>query len=78
MLYEEGPAGAFVPIVRELLIERMTVRAAQYAFFVRGLETSPVRGLVVRDSAFRGVARGSRLEHVEDLTLRNVVIEPAP
>jgi polygalacturonase len=78
MLYEEGAAGAFVPIVRELLVERMTVRAAQYAFFVRWLETSPVRGLVVRDSAFRGVARGSRLEHVEDLTLRNVVIEPAP
>jgi polygalacturonase len=78
MLYEEGAAGAFVPIVRELLLERVTVRAAQYAFFVRGLETSPVRGLVVRDSAFRGVAKGSRLEHVEDLTLRNVVVEPAP
>ena len=31
----------------------------------------------VRDSVFRGVAEGSRLEHVEELVLRNVVLEPA-
>ena len=35
------------------------------------------RGVTVRDSAFRGVTKGSRLEHVEDLVLRNVVLEPA-
>jgi hypothetical protein len=35
-----------------------------------------VRGLTVRDSAFRGVAKGSRLEHVEDIVLRNVTLEP--
>jgi len=31
----------------------------------------------VRDSVLRGVARGSRLEYVEELVLRNVVIEPS-
>ncbi len=77
MLYEEGAAGAFAPVVRNVVVERMTVRKAAYAFFVRGLEASPVRGLAVRDSVFRGVAKGSRLEHVEDLVLRNVVLEPA-
>jgi hypothetical protein len=30
----------------------------------------------VRDSAFRGVSDGSRLENVAELVLRNVVIEP--
>jgi polygalacturonase len=78
MLYEEGAAGGFVPVVRDLLLERMTVGKARYALFLRGLPISPVRGLVVRDSAFRGVAKGSRLEHIEDLALHNVVLEPEP
>jgi polygalacturonase len=77
MLYEEGAAGAFTPVVRNVVIDRMTVLKAGYAFFIRGLEASPVRGVTVRDSAFRGVTKGSRLEHVEDLVLRNVVLEPA-
>ena len=77
MLYEEGAAGAFTPVVRNVVIDRMSVRKAGYAFFIRGLEASPVRGVTVRDSAFRGVTKGSRLEHVEDLVLRDVVLEPA-
>ena len=77
MLYEEGAAGAFTPVVRNLVVDRLTVRKAQYAFFVRGLEASPVRGVTVRDSVFREVAKGSRLEHLEDLVLHNVVLEPA-
>ncbi len=77
MLYEEGAAGAFVPVVRNLRVERMTVGKARYAFFVRGLEGSPVAGVSVRDSVFHDVAEGSRLEHVEEIVLRNVVLEPA-
>jgi polygalacturonase len=76
MLYEEGADGPFEPVVRNVVIDRMTVRKAAHALFIRGLEASPVRGVVVRDSVFRSVAKGSRLEHVEDLLLRNVVLEP--
>jgi polygalacturonase len=77
MLYEEGAAGPFPPVVRNVVIDRMTVAKAGYAIFIRGLEASPVSGVTIRDSAFRGVVKGSRLEHVEDLVLRNVVLEPA-
>jgi polygalacturonase len=77
MLYEEGASGAFTPVVRNVVIERMNVGKAGYAFSIRGLESSPVRGVSVSDSAFRDVAKGSRLEHVEDLVLRNVILEPA-
>jgi len=76
MLYEEGAAGPFTPVVRNVRVERMTVRKAAYAFFVRGLEGSPVRGLSVADSVFREVSKGSRLSGLEDLVLRNVVLEP--
>jgi polygalacturonase len=78
MLYEEGAAGPFTPVVRNVRVDRMTVRKAAYAFFVRGLESSPVRGLSVADSAFREVEKGSRLTGVEELVLRNVVVEPVP
>jgi unsaturated rhamnogalacturonyl hydrolase len=76
MLYEEGAAGAFTPVVRNVVVDRMRVRKATYAFFMRGLAGSPVRGVTVRDSTFQGVARGSLLQHVEDLTLLNVVLVP--
>jgi len=77
LLYEEGANGSFMPIIRNIIIERLTVRQARYAFLIRGLEEAPVQGLVIRDSAFLSVSRGSVLEHVEDLLLQNVVIEPS-
>ena len=77
LLYEEGARGAFLPVVRNVLIERLTVKKATYAFFVRGLPGAPVRGLSVFDSTIRGVAKGSLIQGLEDLVLRNVVIEPA-
>nr|MBP9947945.1 hypothetical protein [Vicinamibacteria bacterium] len=46
-------------------------------FFVRGLPGAPVRGLSVSDSTIRGVAKGSLIQGLADLVLRNVVIEPA-
>jgi polygalacturonase len=76
MRYEEGAAGEFTPIVRNLLVERLRVQKAGHALFVRGLATSPVRGLVVRASTFRSVASGSLLDGIADLLLRDVVIEP--
>jgi polygalacturonase len=77
MRYEEGADGPFTPVVRNVRIDRMTVRRAEYAFFIRGLASSPVRGVRVDDSVFRGVAKGSLVEHVEELVLRNVALEPA-
>jgi polygalacturonase len=76
MLYEEGASGPFTPVVRNVRVDRMSVDKARYAFFIRGLETSPVRGVSVHDSVFRGVTEGSRLEHVAELVLRNVALEP--
>lgn len=77
LLYEEGARGAFLPIVRNVRVERMTVKQAAYAFFVRGLPGAPVRGLSVIDSTIKGVSKGSLILGLEDLVLRNVSIEPA-
>ncbi len=77
MLYEEGAQGPFTPVVRNIRVQDMRVRKAAFAFSIVGLGSSPVRGVIVGDSVFRGVSRGSRLVSVEDLMLNNVILEPA-
>jgi unsaturated rhamnogalacturonyl hydrolase len=78
MLYEEGANGAFPPVVRNVQVQRLTVERAEHALFVRTLPGSPVTGLVVRDSRFRSVSRGNRLEGVLGLVLDGVSLVPAP
>ena len=78
MLYEEGAAGAFLPTVRNVRVERMTVGKAEHALFLRALDGAPIRGLVVRDSTFRDVAKGNRIEGTVDVDLANVAFVPAP
>jgi hypothetical protein len=77
MQYEEGGKGTFTPVVRNLRVERLRVQKARRAFSLLGLESSPVEDVRVRDSVFRGVAQASRIEHVKELLLSNVVLEPA-
>jgi unsaturated rhamnogalacturonyl hydrolase len=77
LLYEEGAKGAFMPLVRNIRIERMTVAKANYAFFIRGFPGATVRSVSVTDSTFKGVAKGTLIQGLDDLVLRNVTIEPA-
>ena len=58
-------------------MQRLSVRKAQYALLVRGMARSPVRGLSVADSIFLDVRKGTLLQGLEDLVLRNVVIQTA-
>lgn len=77
MLYEEGANGPFVPVVRNVRVERMTIEKALRAFFVRGLDSSPVRGLVVSASVFKSVTKESLLSNSDEIVLRGVTILPA-
>lgn len=76
MLYEEGADGAFLPTVRNVRVERMTVAKATHALFLRALDGAPIRALSVRDSVFRDVAKGNRIEGTIDLDLSNVTFLP--
>ncbi len=76
MLYEEGADGAFLPTVRNVRVERMTVAKATHALFLRALDGAPIRALSVRDSVFRDVAKGNRIEGTVDLDLSNVTFLP--
>jgi polygalacturonase len=75
---DEDLSRPFVPLVRDIRVERLTVDKAAIALSILGLERSPVGGLVVLDSAFANVSAGPRLVHAGRVVLDNVTLEPAP
>ena len=70
--YEEADQGPFPPVVRNVALERVKMGKAEYALYLRGFANAPIRGVSVADCDFGAVAKPSRLEHVEGLTLRDV------
>lgn len=78
MLYEEGAKGSFLPTVRNVRVERMSVAKAGYALSLRAIEGAPIRGLSVKESVFGNVEKGNRIEGTVDVDLVNVTILPAP
>jgi polygalacturonase len=81
MLYQladEDLSRTFIPVVRNVRVEGLTVDRAAIAFSILGLEVSPVGGVVIRDSVFRNVARGSRLANAGQVVLENVTLDLVP
>lgn len=72
--YEEGANGPYKPVLRDLIFERMHVGHAERVLNVQGLPGAPVENLTIRDSAFDAVAKPSVIEHLDGLTLDNVMV----
>jgi polygalacturonase len=70
--YEEGDAGRFTPVLRDVDIQNVTSRHSTYAFLLKGYERSPISGVRARDCTFDGVESPDVLESVRDLSLTNV------
>ena len=71
-------SGTFIPTVRNIVVERMHSAHSRHGLYIRGLDKTPLRGVVVRDSMFRGVTNGHVIEGSVDLTLIDVTVEAAP
>jgi polygalacturonase len=76
--YEPKDSGPNIPEVRNVLVERMTSKKSKHGLYIIGLENAPIRNVVVRDCAFRGVAQGHVIEGLVELTLERVMTEAAP
>jgi polygalacturonase len=70
--YEEGDAGAFTPVLRDIDVRDVTSRRSKHAFLLRGYERSPVTNVRVSDCTFDGVESPDVLEAVRNLVLTNV------
>jgi polygalacturonase len=73
-LYEEGDAGDFKPIVRDVEIRNVTCEKSERALYLRGYVDSPITNVRLVDCRFENVADESTIEHVQGLVLDHVFI----
>lgn len=72
--YEEGDAGKYPPIVRDVEVRNVTSRKSKYGLLLRGYPQDPVSGVRLQDCIFENVAQPDLLENVKDIVLANVMI----
>jgi polygalacturonase len=72
--YEEGEKGAFKPVVRDVLVERMEVQKCQNAWSLRGFKNAPITDVRMKDCTFVNAAKPNIAENVEGLKLENVKV----
>ena len=76
--YEEGKAGSFKPIVRNVMVEKISTQKTQYALYLRGFENAPIEKVAFIDCDFWGVTKPNVMENVRDISVRNVRINGTP
>jgi polygalacturonase len=72
--YEEGDAGAWPPVVRDVEVRRVTSRKSKYVLLLRGYRHDPIQDVRLVDCSFEGVSDADVIEHVRGLKLTNVRI----
>jgi polygalacturonase len=77
-LYEEGAKGAFLPVVRDINVERVTSRKSKHALYLRAFPNAPIVDVRLKDCQFADVAEASVLENVRGLTYDHVTINGKP
>ena len=73
-MYEEGPNGAFTPVVRDVEMKNVTSRKSEYGLYLRGIERGTIADVRIIDCRFDNVAKPNVIERVEGLVLRNTRI----
>jgi polygalacturonase len=68
--------GDFPPRVRNIHIESVSSNKSRRPFYFVGLEDAKIQNVVLENCTFKNAAQPGVLEHVEQLTLRNVRLLP--
>ncbi|QQS35305.1 MAG: glycoside hydrolase family 28 protein [Ignavibacteriales bacterium] len=69
--YEEGDAGKFIPVVKNISIKNVTAQKSEFAVWIKAYEHSPVKNVLVENCTFNKVKNESVIENVEGLTIRS-------
>jgi polygalacturonase len=72
--YEEGDAGKFTPVVRNINIENITSKQSKFAIWIKAYERSPVKNLKVENCEFKNVKNANIIENVKNFILDSVKI----
>ena len=72
--YQEGDAGKFTPVVRNIYVSDVTSEKSDYGLFLDAYERSPVTNVVIENCKFNGVKKGNLLNFTRDLTFKEFYI----
>lgn len=74
MYYEEGDAGSFTPIIRNINVSYLTSQKSNYALWMEGYSRSTIDGVHLDNCTFDNVTYSNHLVNVTNLTMVNVRI----
>ena len=76
--YEEGPKGAYTPVVRDVEMRDVTSRKSKYAVYARAYDNAVISDVRLVNCTFDGVEQGNVAEHVTGLRLDGVRMNGRP
>jgi polygalacturonase len=74
LFYEEGDKGQFPPVVRDIEMRGVTCGKSNYALYLRGYPSAPIRDVRLDNCRFDNVAKPDRIENVEGLRRTAVTV----
>lgn len=74
LFYEEGDAGRFPPVVRNIEMINVTSNKSRYVLYLRGYRHAPLHNIRIEQCSFENVAEADVVENVENLILRKVKV----
>ena len=72
--YEDGDAGPFTPVVRNIFLEHITSEKSNYVLLLEGYERSPITYVRLDSCEFNGVQKGNILNHAARIEMNHVRI----
>ena len=75
--YEEGDAGNFTPLVRNVELKNIESNKSKFAIWIRSYERSPAANVTIENCTFNNVAEVNVLENVRNLSLIGVKMSMA-
>ena len=77
LVYEKVRSGPFRPVVRDVLVERVTSRRSPRVLSIEGIPESTIADVRLVGCDFAGVEGADRLDHAGDVSYRDVRVTPA-
>ena len=77
LFYEEGRNGSFLPTIRDIAVEGMTVRQCNAAFNLVGYDDAPIVNVTLKDCVFDNAPKGYTVKHVTGFTTMNTTVNGA-
>ena len=77
LVYGRVDDGPFPPVVRNVVMENVTVASCPRVLSIVGSANSVIEGVQLNDCTFRGVEGDDILTRASPVTRRNVVVEKA-